>query len=43
MTLRIKIAAEVVEDLNQRSECSDTKKKAYNMQKQDWESPYRKN
>ena len=35
MTLRIKISAKVVEELNQRSECSDTKKKAHNMQKQD--------
>jgi len=35
MTLRIKIAAKVVEELNQISECSDMKKKAYNMQKQD--------
>jgi len=35
MTLRIKIAAKVVEELNRRGECSDTKKKAYSMQKQD--------
>ena len=42
MTLRIKIAAKVVEELNQISECSDMKKKAYNMQKQDQESPYKK-
>jgi hypothetical protein len=27
MTLRIKIAAKVIEELNQRNECSDTKKK----------------
>lgn len=43
MTLRIKIAAKVVEELNRRGECSDTKKKAYSMQKQDQESPYREN